>query len=65
MEEFITQVEEYLRDHPEVKSTLERFNISERDYERYIALTSPRPAESSSMNTSEGTYNAEVSGLSV
>lgn len=65
MEDFMRQVEEYLQEHPEIKATLERFNISERDYERYIALTSPRPPESLSIDTSEGTYNAEVSGLSI
>lgn len=62
---FLRQVEEYLVEHPEIEEMLKEFNISKKEYERYIALTAPRPVESFSADTSEGPYNAEVSGLSV
>lgn len=65
MEDFQRRVEEYLKEHPDIEAILKQFYISQRDYERYIALTSPRPSESLSIDTSEGTYNAEVSGLSI
>lgn len=64
MEEFLRQVDEYLREHPETEEMLKQFNISREDYERYIVLTSPPTPKSFSMSTSEGPYNAEVPSIS-
>jgi len=64
MEAFLREVEDYLSEHPDTRELLEGFNISREEYERYIALVSPAAPESFSMSTSEGPYNAEVSGLS-
>ncbi len=64
MEELLTYVEEYRREHPEIDSLLKRFEIARGSYEHYLALTTMRLPQTRSANTTQVGYNADVSAVS-
>ena len=57
-------VEKYLQEHPEVQDLLEFFKVVQEEYESYMVMLTinSEPINSNSMS-SEGRYNADVSGI--
>ena len=64
MEELLTYVEQYRREHPEVDSFLKRFDIARESYERYLALTTMPLPQTRPTSTTQVAYNADVSAVS-
>lgn len=63
MDEVFQKIDEYLKNHPDIEKLLKQFNISREQYEKFISLTSTHPKEITDLTT-QGTYNANISGLS-
>lgn len=64
MEELLTYVEEYRREHPEIDSFLKRFEIARGSYERYLALTTMPLPQTRPASTTQVGYDADVSAVS-
>jgi len=64
MEELLTYIEEYRRQHPEIDSFLKRFEIVRGSYERYLALTTMPLPQTRPTNTTQVGYDADVSAVS-
>jgi hypothetical protein len=64
MDEYLAQVEEYRKWHPEIDRLLGQFGILREQYDRYIALVSAPPARTDAVSTTQGSYNANVSSIS-
>jgi len=64
MEELLTYVDEYRREHTEIDSLLKRFNIARESYERYLALTTMPLPQTRPAITTQVAYDADVSAVS-
>ena len=64
MEELLTYVEEYRREHPEIDSFLKRFEMARESYERYLALTTMPLPQTRPTSTTQVAYDADVSAVS-
>jgi len=64
MEELLTYVDEYRREHPEIDSFLKRLEVVRESYERYLALTTMPLPQTLPTSTREAGYNADVSAVS-
>jgi len=64
MEELLSYVDEYRREHPEIDSFLKRFEIVRGSYERYLALTTMPLPQTRPASTTQVAYNADVSAVS-
>lgn len=64
MEELLTYVEQYRREHPEIDSFLKRFEIARESYQRYLALTTMPLPQTCPASTTQVAYDANVSTIS-
>jgi len=61
MDELLTYIKEYRRQHSEIDSFLKRFEMMRGSYEHYLALTTMPLPQTYSTNTTQGDYDTSVS----
>ena len=62
VDEYLSFIERFREENPEIDGLLTRFGIMTESYERFVLASIQRFPITESLNTTEGAYYANVSG---